>query len=188
MRDLPAPKLVGRVVAPAPSSIATSATITAKELAGGIALARLITGSGAEAGRSAPAFALVGLNGTDVALGAMRGKVVLLNFWATWCGACRSEMPSLENLYRDFRSYRDFALITVSVNRRGKLAVSQFMAASGYDFPVLLDPSYATSAAYGVRSIPSIFVIGRNGQIIWNCVGALDWSNPTIRDALKKLL
>ena len=118
----------------------------------------------------------------------MRGKIVLLNFWATWCGACRSEMPSLENLYRDFRSYQDFAVLAVSIDRRGNRAVAQFMANNGYNFPVLLDGENIASGAYGVSGIPSTFVIGRHGRIIWNCVGALDWSNPSLRDALKKLL
>jgi pSer/pThr/pTyr-binding forkhead associated (FHA) protein/peroxiredoxin len=177
-----------RVATHAPPSTLNSETVTAKNLAGGVALAQLIEGSGTDAGELAPAFALPDLAGADVALHSMRGKVVLLNFWATWCPHCRSEMPSLEKLYRNFRSYRDFALLTVNVDRRGKPVVKQFMASGGYNFPVLLDPSNRTSAAYGVSGIPSTFVIGRDGQIIWNCVGGLDWSNPTIRDALKKLL
>lgn len=174
--------------APVPVKVTNAVTTGEKELAGGIALARLIASSGTEAGHPAPDFTLPHLNGPEVSLGAMHGKVVLLNFWATWCGACRSEMPSLENLYRDFRHYPDFAVLTVSIDQRGKPAVAQFMASNGYNFPVLLDTSNVTSAAYGVSGIPSTFVIGRNGQIIWNCVGALDWSNPTVRDALKKLL
>ena len=173
---------------PAPIKVTNAVTIGEKELAGGIALARLIASSGTEAGRPAPDFTLPYLNGSEVALDKIRGKVVLLNFWATWCGACRSEMPSLETLYRDFRHYPDFAVLTVSIDQRGKPAVAQFMASKGYNFPVLLDTSNVTSAAYGVSGIPSTFVIGRNGQIIWNCVGALDWSNPSVRDALKKLL
>jgi pSer/pThr/pTyr-binding forkhead associated (FHA) protein/peroxiredoxin len=174
--------------APAPVKVTNAVTTGEKELAGGIALARLIASSGTDAGHSAPDFTLPHLNGPEVSLGAMHGKVVLLNFWATWCGACRSEMPSLEKLYRDFRHYPDFAVLTVSIDQRGKPAVAQFMARTGYNFPVLLDTSNVTSAAYGVSGIPSTFVIGRNGHIIWNCVGALDWSNPSVRDALKKLL
>ena len=85
------------------------------------------------------------LSGSEVALDTIRGKVVLLNFWATWCGACRSEMPSLENLYRDFHHYPDFAVLTVSIDQRGKPAVAQFMASNGYNFPVLLDTGNATN-------------------------------------------
>jgi peroxiredoxin len=183
-----APKVIAEPAAPPPSTISNADKIAAKELAGGVTLAGLIAGSGTAAGQSAPAFNLPELNGTDVTLNAMRGKVVLLNFWATWCSACRREIPSLENLYRDFRSDPNFAMLTVSIDQNGKPAVTQFMADNGYDFPVLLDPSNATSVAYGVDGIPTTFVIGPNGQIIWNCVGAPDWSNPSIRAALKKLL
>ena len=183
-----APNIVAREVVPTPSKLSNAETIASKELAGGIALARLIAGSGTQAGHRAPDFELPQLDGTGVALAGMHGKVVLLNFWATWCGACRSEMPSLEELFRNFHSYRDFAVLTVNIDQRGKLTVAQFISTSGYDFPVLLDASNATSAAYGVSGIPSTFVIGRGGQIMWNCVGALDWSNPAMHDALRKLL
>ena len=104
---------------PVPIKVTNAVTIGEKELAGGIALARLIASSGTEAGHPAPNFTLPYLNGGDAALNTIRGKVVLLNFWATWCGACRSEMPSLETLYRDFRHYPVFAVLTVSVDQRG---------------------------------------------------------------------
>ena len=182
------PEIIPEAVAPSPSTIFGADSITAKELAGSVALARLIAGSGTMAGQSALDFNLADLTGIDVTLSTMRGKVILLNFWATWCPSCRREMPSLETLYRDFRSYHDFAVLTVSIDQGGKPAVTQFMANNGYDFPVVLDPSNATSVAYGLSGIPSTFVIGRAGQIIWNCAGALNWSDPTVRAALKKLL
>jgi peroxiredoxin len=184
----PVPKVIAKAVAPGPSNIAHADTIAAKELAGGVALAGLIAGSGTAAGSSAPDFTLANLDGTEGTLGAMRGKIVLLNFWATWCPSCRREIPSLEQLYHDFRSNPDFAMLTIATDQQGRPKVSQFMEANSYDFPVLLDPSNATSAAYGVNGIPTTFVIGRNGQIIWNCVGAPDWSAPVVRAALKKLL
>jgi peroxiredoxin len=182
------PKVVARAAVPPSSKVSNTDTVTPEELGGGVALAGLITGSGTDAGRAAPNFELAALDRSDVSLGAMRGKVVLLNFWATWCGACRSEMPSLEKLYQDFRSYPDFKIVTVSTDERGEASVAQFMEKRGYDFPVLMDNSNATSTAYGVSGIPSTFVIGRDGRIIWNCVGGIDWSNPTLRAALKKLL
>jgi pSer/pThr/pTyr-binding forkhead associated (FHA) protein/peroxiredoxin len=165
-----------------------AAPVANPELAGGIALARLIASSGTAAGQPAHSLSLPNLDGTEVSLDAMRGKIVLLNFWATWCGACRSEMPSLEGLYRDFSSYPDFAVLTVSIDQRGKPSVGEFMVRNGYDFPVLLDTGNVASTAYGVSGLPSTFVIGRDGRIVWNCSGALDWSNPNLRDALKKLL
>lgn len=151
-------------------------------------MAQLITGSGTEAGRMAPDFELRGLDGGSVSLGNLRGKVVFLNFWATWCGACRSEMPSLEGLYRDYRSNPGFAVVTVSVSGNGPAPLTQFMTKNGYDFPVLVDDSNTAGSAYGVSGIPSTFVIGRDGRIIWNCVGGIDWSSPVLRAALKRLL
>ncbi|HJU10416.1 MAG TPA: TlpA disulfide reductase family protein, partial [Candidatus Binataceae bacterium] len=170
------------------SNSSNSDTFATKEVAGGNELSRLIMGSGTKAGQSAPDFGLMELNGKSVTLHSLRGKIVLLNFWATWCGSCRSEMPSLEHFYRQFHSYSDFAVLTVSVDARGKPAVTQFMASNQYDLPVLLDENNTTGSAYGVSGIPSTFVIGRDGKIIWNCVGALDWSNPRFSEILKTLL
>ncbi len=182
------PTMAARPSAQPPPKSARTEEVGAKEFGGGVALARLIAGSGSEAGRTAPDFQLAALDRSKLSLSGLRGKVVLLNFWATWCGACRSEMPSLEDLYRDFRSNSDFAVVTISVSGRGAAPVAQFMEKNGYDFPVLIDDSNTASSAYGVSGIPSTFVIGRDGQIVWNCVGAIDWSNPTLRAALRRLL
>ena len=159
-----------------------------KEVAGGVALSQLYSDTGYKAGRPAPDFTLSGLNGSMGSLDSFHGKVILLNFWATWCHVCKEELPSLERLYRDFRSYPDFAILTVNLDRNGIPAVSEFMERNGYDFPVLLDSNSSVSSTYGVGGIPSIFVIGRDGHIIWNCDGGVDWSNSRVRDALKTLL
>lgn len=159
-----------------------------KEVAGGVALSQLYSNTGYKAGHPAPNFTLSGLDGTEGSLDSFRGKVILVNFWATWCHVCREELPSLERLYRDFRSYPDFAVVTVNIDQNGQPAVSEFMERNGYDFPVLLDSRNAVSSTYEVHGIPSIFVIGRDGHIIWNCDGGVDWSDSHVRDALKKLL
>jgi peroxiredoxin len=186
--SLPAtPATIAHVSAPRVPKLTTVA-VDDNKLAGGVALTRLISGCGTDAGRQAPSLSLPNLNGTEVSLDAMRGKVVLLNFWATWCGPCRSEMPSLERLYHDFSTYPDFALLTVNVDQDGKRSVERFMAKNGYDFPVLLDAEDVATSAYGVSGFPTTFVIGRNGRIVWNCAGALNWSDASLRNALKKLL
>ena len=157
---------------PSPVAHAVDDKVPARD----IALTRLIASSGTAAGRQAPSLSLPDLDGTEVSLDAMRGKIVLLNFWATWCGPCRSEMPSLERLYQDFNSDPDFALLTVSTDQRGTPSVERFMARNGYDFPVLLDTENVANTAYGVSGLPTTFVIGRDGRIIWNYAGPLDWS------------
>jgi peroxiredoxin len=158
------------------------------ELAGAMALARLLPGSGRGAGEMAPAFRLQNRNGEWVALSSFRGKVVFLNFWATWCGACRSEMPSLEALYKNFRNEKSFAVLTVSVDQQGTETVRPFLDRTGYDFPVLLDQTNQVSSEYGVSGIPATFLIDGSGKIIWDCSGGLDWSNSEILSAIEKLL
>jgi peroxiredoxin len=184
---LPMPVIGMRVGSPTVTDLAVG-EINDKELAGATDLDGLLISSDTSAGSQAPNFSLPALDGTEVSLEAMHGKIVLLNFWASWCGPCRIEMPSLEHLYRDFSAYRDFALLTVNTEQRDTPWVQNFMANNGYDFPVLLDAGSAASAAYGVRALPSTFVIGRDGRILWRHSGALDWSDPKLRDALKALL
>lgn len=79
-------------------------------------------------------------------------------------------------------------MVTVCINSGSKSAVASFIARSGYDFPVLLDNENVTGTAYRVRGIPSTFIIAPDGRIVWNFTGALNWSSPEIRDAIKKLL
>jgi pSer/pThr/pTyr-binding forkhead associated (FHA) protein/peroxiredoxin len=158
------------------------------ELAGAMALARLLPGSGRGAGEMAPAFRLQNGNGEWVALSSFRGKVVFLNFWATWCGACRSEMPSLEALYKKFRNEKGLTVLTISVDQQGTETVRPFLDRTGYDFPVLLDQTNQVSSEYGVSGIPATFLIDGSGKIIWDCSGGLDWSNSEILSAIEKLL
>ena len=152
------------------------------------AIAAGLTSSSTSARQHAPSFSLPSLDGKEIALETLRGKVVLLTFWATWCGPCRSEMPALEQLYRDFRAYPDFALLTVNTEQRSMRSLREFIAKNNYDFPVLLDADNAVSAAYGVSALPSAFVIDREGRIVFSHAGALDWSDSSLREALQKLL
>ena len=152
-----------------------------------MALAQLLPGSGRQAGQRAPGFTLPDLQGKSVSLTDFHGKVVLLNFWATWCGACRGEMPSLKNLYQNLRN-PDLAILTVNIDQQGASAVHNFLTQNDYTFPVLLDQSNQVSSAYRVRGIPATFLIGRNGEILWDCAGGIDWSNPDLRTAIEKLI
>jgi pSer/pThr/pTyr-binding forkhead associated (FHA) protein/peroxiredoxin len=186
--DVPASPIAKTPISPPESRSYKPKPPHVDELAGAMALARLFPGSGRGAGEMAPGFKLQNSNGEWVSLSSFRGKVVFLNFWATWCGACRSEMPSLEALYKNFRNEKGFAVLTVSVDQQGTETVRPFLDRTGYDFPVLLDQTNQVSSEYGVSGIPATFLIDGSGKIIWDCSGGLDWSNSEILSAIEKLL
>jgi peroxiredoxin len=140
------------------------------------------------AGERAPDFTLPSLGGQEVSMAKLRGKVVVLNVWATWCEPCRAEMPSMETLYEDFKSNKNFVLLAVSQDERGREAVAPYIEKNGYHFTVLLDPKNIVSSAYGASGVPETFVIGRDGRIVAHHLGAFDWSRPDVREALKELL
>jgi len=126
--------------------------------------------------------------GETVSLSSLKGKVVFLNVWATWCGPCREEMPSMETLYDDFRNNKDFVMLAVSQDTKGKSAVIPYVQKNGYHFRVLLDPENKVSDEYGVSGVPETFIIDRKGRIVAHHMGAFDWSRPDVREALQQLL
>ena len=119
-------------------------------------------------------------------LGSLTGKVVFLNFWATWCGPCRDEMPSMETLYN---RYRDRGLEILAVNSgESQSQVNTFMKEYGLSFPVVLDSDSRVSQTYGIQGIPTTFLIDRQGKIILRVVGSLHWDTPEVFAAFDKLI
>ena len=127
-----------------------------------------------EVGDAAPDFTLPTPEGNSVRLADQRGKVVFLNFWATWCPPCRQEMPSMESLYQRLRG-REFEILAVSIDRNGEDAVPPFVAKYGLTFPVLLDPDSKIFRLYGVTGVPETFIVDRNGVILLKIIGSQDW-------------
>ena len=125
-------------------------------------------------------------SGETLSLSALRGKVVFLNFWATWCGPCRSEMPSMEALYS---RYREKGLEILAVNcGEEKEQVLAFMTNNGLSFPAALDSDGKVSGNYGIQAIPTSFIIDREGKIIARLVGSIDWDTAKMRAAMERLL
>ena len=116
--------------------------------------------------------------GKRLTLADFRGRVVLLNLWATWCGPCRSEMPSLDRLQAMHRD-DGLAVVTVSIDREGSVAVRRFFDQSGIrSLSPYLDANGKTSSALGARSIPTTLLIDRTGNVIGSLIGAIEWDSP----------
>ena len=131
-------------------------------------------------------FTLQLLAGGSAALSSYKGKVVILNFWATWCPPCRDEMPSMETLYRRFK---DQGLEILAVNLGENTAtVRQFIQNNRHTFPVLLDSNNRISAIYGVEAIPTSYILDREGRIIARIVGAIYWDTPRVIAAFDALI
>ena len=121
-----------------------------------------------------------------VSLAGLRGKVVLLNFWAAWCPDCRPEMPLFEQLHRDFAT-KGLTVLGINV-REGADTVQSYAKELGLTFPLVLDPRGKITSAYGVIGIPSTFLIGRDGRPVALAVGPRDWASAPARAIIKMLL
>lgn len=108
-------------------------------------------------------FTLTALDGKTYNLDALRGKVVLLNFWATWCPPCRREMPDMEKLYQRYSSK---GLVVLAVSDEKRETVEDFLKKQNYTFPVLLDPGRKVNTAFGIEGIPNSFLFDRQGKLV----------------------
>ena len=136
-------------------------------------------------GRPAAAFALTAYDGTELSLAAMRGKVVVVNFWASWCHpACYDEAPVLE---RNWRAYRDRGLVMVGVDIQDKPDAGQkFIRDFELTFPNALDATGKVSVDYGVYGVPETFFVDRAGRIRVKHVGAV--TDAVFRETVERLL
>jgi thiol-disulfide isomerase/thioredoxin len=140
---------------------------------------------------SAPAFSLADAKGEQRALEDFRGKVVFLNFWASWCGPCREEMPDMARLAMALSRHQDFAMVTVAADEGWDPIHAFFGEAFGPvppPFIVLLDKSGKVSESYGTHQYPESYVIDRQGKVIAKFEGARDWGDPAAKRYLEKLL
>ncbi|MDP1769171.1 MAG: TlpA family protein disulfide reductase [Nitrospirota bacterium] len=138
-------------------------------------------------GEPAPNFRLRDLNGQMVSLSDLRGKVVLLNFWATWCGPCRVEMPAMEELYRTF-SRNDFEILAVSTDAQGASVTRPFQQENHLTFPILHDADYRVGLTYGARSLPMTFMVDRQGIVRHQIFGARDWGATEAHQLVQMLM
>ncbi len=140
-----------------------------------------------EVGKPAPDFTLPGLDGNLVQLSDFRGKVVLVNVWATWCQPCVAEMPSLEKLYRQLKG-ENFEILAVGIDTPGAVAVAPFMKNNNLSFTALIDAQGIIKTAYKVTGVPESFVVNRQGILAKKIIGPLDWAAPEVLEYLRSLI
>jgi DsbE subfamily thiol:disulfide oxidoreductase len=134
----------------------------------------------------APDFTLLNPDGKKVSLKDFRGKVVFLNFWATWCEGCREEMPSMERLYKDFKG-KGLEIVAVNVKEQRPAALA-FYKKLQLTYPVLLDPEGEVGLLYGAFGLPVTYLIDRKGTLLARLWGPADWNSPGARNLFKTLL
>ncbi len=137
--------------------------------------------------KKAPEFSLGGLSGRKVELKNFQGKIVFLTFWATWCGPCKEDLPSIEALHRQFKA-KDFIVLTVAVDLEGAIPVEKFIAKQGYTFYVLIDRKSEILDLYRVEAIPTTFLIDKKGRIIGKALGPRDWKCPEAVSLVNQLI
>jgi peroxiredoxin len=135
----------------------------------------------------APNFTFPDLNGKMVSLVDYKGKVVLVNIWATWCPPCVDEMPSMEKLYQLLNG-ENFEILAVSIDTKGRKVVAPFMKKYKLTFPALIDSKGIIKTTYKTTGVPESFIIDKQGILIKKIIGPLNWANPEVFGFLKDLI
>jgi peroxiredoxin len=136
---------------------------------------------------AAPDVSLPTLDGRRVAMKDFRGKLVLVNFWATWCVPCQWEMPLMERLYRDYRD-RGFVVLAVSIDQGDPERVRAFVRDRKLTYPVGLDPTHEVARSFGVTGLPATLLVGPDGIIKGVTYGPKEWDGKEARALVASLL
>lgn len=164
-----------------------------------ILLALIVTGSiilkknkasslkeNAKIGLPAPDFELKDLNGKKWRLEDLKGKIVILNFWASWCNECKIEKKSIQNYLNKNGAQEDLIFLTV-LYKDNPLTVAEMVKKEGFSFPVLIDDG-VVSSIYGIKGVPETFIIDKTGILRHKIIGPVEWDNPHIVPHLRQVL
>ncbi len=132
-------------------------------------------------------FSLPDLQGRIVSLSDLKGKVVFINVWATWCQPCVEEMPTIQRLHDQLQP-RGLEVLTVSLDPLGAQIVTPFVKKYGLSFPVLLDAKSQLQKLYGTTGVPESFIIDKTGRLVEKIVGPRDWAHPNILTMFEQLM
>lgn len=144
-------------------------------------------GPSVQVGSVAPDFTLKTYGGEEVTLSDLRGKVVLINFWATWCPPCRQEMPSMERLYQRMEG-KPFEMLAINVEEDAREALKSFLQKTPHSFPIPIDSNKQAQELYRVYRFPETFVVDPNGVVVDHILGARDWATSETIEYLDSLM
>jgi peroxiredoxin len=145
-------------------------------------------GAGPSIGATAPEYGGTSLQGDSLELASLRGKVTLLNLWATWCAPCRHEMPFLQSVYEEKRDL-GLEIVGVSVDTEGAQdLVASFIEEVGITYPILLDPQMRGLDIYRVLGLPASFLVDRSGTLVWMRYGPVSETDRDFLNALETTL
>ena len=135
---------------------------------------------------AAPDFTLPNPDGRKLSLKDYRGKLVMVNFWATWCEFCRDEMPAMERLYQEFKG-QGFEILAVNVKDKRNDALA-FVKKLKLTYPIMMDPEGEVGLLYGAFGMPTTYLIDEKGMVLARLWGPADWYSPGARNLIKSLL
>lgn len=133
----------------------------------------------------APEFSLKDIDGNLHRISDYKGKVVVVNFWATWCPPCRAEMPSMQRAWEQLRE-EDIMMLAIDVGEEED-AILEFMASYPVDFPMLLDTESTVSEAWKVKGLPTTFVVDQWGRKVYRAIGGREWDAPNLLKKVRAL-
>jgi cytochrome c biogenesis protein CcmG, thiol:disulfide interchange protein DsbE len=134
-----------------------------------------------------PDFSLVDSENHQLMLSDLRGSVVFVNFWATWCGSCVEEIPSIEKLYRQLSENAHFKMVTILVKDNLQRA-SGYMKQNGYTFPVYLNTDESAAKSFGITGVPETFILDKKGILRHKVIGPAEWDSPGVMENLRALI
>jgi peroxiredoxin len=137
-------------------------------------------------GGPAPALALKDLDGRAHRLGDYKGRVVLINFWATWCAPCRDEMPSIQRL-KEKLGGQPFVVLAINLDEP-ESRIRKFLSEMKVDFTILLDPERRVAKAWDARILPASFIVGGDGRVRYTLVGEIEWDHEHVVARISELL
>lgn len=140
----------------------------------------------AEVGKPAPGFTLKDTTGKSWSLGGLKGNLVFVNFWATWCSSCIAEMPSMEALHRELAG-RPFQMLTILYSDDPGAAAA-FAGQNRYTFPILIDPDGEVARAYGITAVPETFIVDHEGVLKEKFIGPYAWNRNPLKASIRRMV